>query len=335
MVLRERVRSSFSAYQKRRPHKSFRMTRRRDYARSLALPGYWAFTVYVWRTFAAHKRLFLGLVLIYAVLEAIFVGLASQDLYSQLSALLDNTNDGTFSGIWGSVGQAGLLLLSGMSGGLTPEMTEAQQIYSVIIFLLIWLTTVWLLRAVLGGSRPRIRDGLYNAGAPIVPTAIIMAVLVLQLLPVTIGVIIMNAAITTHLFDSGILAMLGSVIVALLTIISMYLVTSTIIALVVVTLPGMYPLQALRTSGDLVIGRRIRILLRIGWALLGAILSWSVVVLAAILIDRGIKHLLPAIDWLPFVPAIIALMSSIITVWVAGYVYLLYRKVVEDDAAPA
>ena len=32
------------AYLQRRPHRSFRRTYRRDYERSLALPGYWAFT---------------------------------------------------------------------------------------------------------------------------------------------------------------------------------------------------------------------------------------------------------------------------------------------------
>ncbi len=283
----------------------------------------------------SHRRLFLGLIVLYALLEAVFVGLASQDLYSQLSALLDNTNNGTFSGLWGSVGQAGLLLLSGMSGGLTPELTEAQQIYSVIIFLLTWLTTVWLLRALLSGNKPRIRDGIYNAGAPIVPTGIILMVLVLQLLPVTIGVIAMNAAISTHLFDTGIIAMLVSLAVGLLAVISLYLVTSTIIALVVVTLPGMYPLQAIRAAGDLVVGRRIRLLFRIGWALIGSMLAWSLVVLLVILIDRGIKHVLPVLDWLPLVPVAIVFMSSTVVVWMSTYVYLLYRKVVEDDAAPA
>jgi hypothetical protein len=222
-----------------------------------------------------------------------------------------------------------------LTGGLTPELTEAQQIYSVIFFLLSWLTTVWLLRATLSGARPRIRDGLYNAGAPIVSTGIVMAVLILQLVPGTIGVIVMNAAISTNLFSSGLLAMLISVGAGLLVLVSVYLVTSTLIALVVVTLPGMYPLQAIRTAGDLVVGRRLRILLRLGWSLLGTVVVWCIVVLAAILLDRGIKHVLPVINGLPLVPVVIALASAAIVVWNSGYTYLLYRKVVEDDAAPA
>lgn len=335
MTQRERVRSSLGAYRNRRPHRSFRMTRRRDYVRSLKLPGYWSFTAYVWKTFTTNWRIFLGVILAYAILGAVFVGLASQDIYSQLSSVLDNAGNGLFSGGWGAVGQASLLLLSGLTGGLTPELTEAQQIYSVIIFLLTWLTTVWLLCAILSGSKPRIRDALYNAGGPIVPTGIVMALLVLQLVPAALGIIIMNATIGTNLFASGIIAMLISIGAMLLVLISVYLVTSTLIALVVVTLPGMYPWQAIRTAGDLVVGRRVRLLFRLGWSLAGSLLLWSLIVLIAILIDRCVKHVLPALNWFPLVPVVIALASAAVAVWVSGYIYLLYRKVVEDDAAPA
>jgi hypothetical protein len=42
----------------RRPHRAFRRTHRRDYVRSLNLPGYIAFTHYVWRTLWERKRVF-------------------------------------------------------------------------------------------------------------------------------------------------------------------------------------------------------------------------------------------------------------------------------------
>jgi hypothetical protein len=38
---------------------------------------------------------------------------------------------------------------------------------------------------------------------------------------------------------------------------------------------------------------------------------------------------------LPMVPVIMTLLGSVIVVWSASYIYLLYRKVVEDDAQPA
>jgi hypothetical protein len=54
-----------------------------------------------------------------------------------------------------------------------------------------------------------------------------------------------------------------------------------------------------------------------------------------ILLDTWIKGMLPAIEWLPVVPVALLVMSTLTVVWVASYVYILYRKVVDDDAAPA
>ena len=53
--------------QLRRPHRSFRRTRRRDYARSLQLPGYVAFTAQVMRMVRAHWRTLCLLAVFYAV----------------------------------------------------------------------------------------------------------------------------------------------------------------------------------------------------------------------------------------------------------------------------
>ncbi len=326
---------SIRTYLQRRPHRSFQLTRRRDHIRSLQLPGYWAFTVLVMRLISSQRRLFGGVVLFYAVLGAVFVGLASQDAYSQLSRLLDDTGDDIFSGGWGSIGQAGLLLYSGLTGSLNPSLTDAQQVYAALIFLLTWLTTVWLLRASLAGKRPRLRDGLYNGGAPIVATAVVLVALFVQLLPAALAVIIMNSAIASSLFDYGFIAMLISVAAGMMILLSTYWATSTFIALIIVTLPGMYPWQAIRTAGDVVIGRRIRILLRITWLMVINAIIWLIVMLPIVLISRWLGGIIPFFDSLPVVPMAMTFIGSIIVVWSATYIYLLYRKVVEDDAQPA
>lgn len=329
------ARGASSNYLSRRPHRSFRRTRRRDYVRSLNIPGYWAFSSYVFRTLWSHKILFAGLVAFYAALGAIFVGLSSQDAYAQLSDLLTETGGGLFSGGWGAIGQAGLLLASGLAGGVSPQLTDVQQVYAALILLLTWLTTVWLLRAILAGRTPRLRDGIYNAGAPIVVTAIILMVLVVQLLPATVGLILLTSAFTTELFQSGLIAMVVTLVVILLVILSLYWAVSTVMALIISTLPGMYPWQALRTAGDVVIGRRLRILLRILWVMTGNVVVLVVTLLPVILFDRWVKGALSFMQVVPIVPIAMALVSSLIVIWSAAYMYLLYRKVVEDDASPA
>jgi hypothetical protein len=97
----------------------------------------------------------------------------------------------------------------------------------------------------------------------------------------------------------------------------------------------MYPMQAIKTAGDLVVGRRVRILLRIIWLLFIVALFWIVVMIPLILLDAWIKGIWSSIYWVPVIPILLLIMSSVSIVWVSSYLYLLYRKVVDDDAAPA
>ncbi|HET8883916.1 MAG TPA: hypothetical protein VFM68_00395 [Candidatus Saccharimonadales bacterium] len=322
----------------RRPHRSFRRTYRRDYVRSLRLPGYWSFTNYVRKTLWTNKKLFIGLVVAYIVVTIAIIGLASEDIYSTLRETISESEAGMFDGAWGEIGKAGLLLVAGVSGSFNEASSDPQVqqgVYATVIALLTWLTTVWLLRAILTGHRPKLRDGLYNAGAPILSTFLVATVIIVQLLPVTLAAFGYGSAVSSGLLEGGVEAMLFWSVAALLTILSLYWITSTMIALVVVTLPGMYPMQALRTAGDLVIGRRVRILLRFLWLGMTVVLSWALIVIPIILLDAWLKTTIPAIESVPLVPSTLLVMGSLTIVWVASYIYLLYRKVVDDDAAPA
>src|SRR4051812_19714305 len=49
----------------RRPHRSFRRTERRDYVRSLKLPGYWSFTLQVRKVLWQNRNTFGLLVIVY------------------------------------------------------------------------------------------------------------------------------------------------------------------------------------------------------------------------------------------------------------------------------
>lgn len=328
----KRSQQSFLA---RRPHRSFRRTRRRDYVRSLQLPGYMSFTNSVRKQLWANRRTFVLLALVYVIITAILVGVASQDTYSALNDAIHQTSGDLFTGNWGTVGQASLLFLTTITGGISSNLSDVQKLYAGLIVFMTWLTTVWLLRNVLAGHKVKLRDGLYNATAPLLSTALVGAVLLLQLLPVAIAALGYSAAQTTGLLNGGVEAMLFWFAAGSLTILSLYWITSTFIALVVVTLPGMYPIQALRTAGDLVIGRRIRILLRMLWLGLTIAVSWVVIMIPVALVDSWIKSLWPSINWLPIVPVALLVMSSLTVVWSASYIYLLYRKIVADDSAPA
>jgi hypothetical protein len=329
------VNETTGQYLARRPHRSFRITRRRDYVRSLELPGYWAFSAYVRRTLWAERKTFLLLGLAYALLTAVMVGIASQDTYTTLTDTIRETGDDVFDGDWGALEKAGLLFVAAMSGGINSSLSDIQQVYAILIALMSWLTTVWLLRSILAGHKVKLRDGIYNSGAPLLSTFLVGLALVVQLIPFAIALIGYSAATASGLLSGGVEAMLFWIAAGLLTLVSLYWVTSTAIALVIVTLPGMYPMQALRTAGDVVIGRRVRILLRLLWMVLGVGIAWVAVMIPVILLDTWIKGIWPAIEWVPVIPVSLLGLSSVTVIWAASYIYLLYRRIVADDAAPA
>ena len=330
-----RLKKRTDDFLRRRPHRSFRRTRRRDYARSLKLPGYWAFTAEVAAFLWRYKKTFLLLAFVYALVTATFVGIVSQSSYEQINETLKETGGQMFAGQWWEIGKAGLILGTGIMGSLSNTPNDLERGVAVIVGLLVWLTTIWLLRALMAGKKPRLRDGLYGAGAPIVATFFLFIVLLIQLLPLALAALALSAASTTGLIDGGIEAMVFWSVEILLLLVSLYWLASTFFALVIVTLPGMYPMRALASAGDLVIGRRLRIFLRFLWLFVLTFITWALIIIPIILIDGWLKPIWPAIAGVPIVPVSLLVVASLSLVWASSYTYMLYRKVVDDGAAPA
>jgi hypothetical protein len=129
--------------------------------------------------------------------------------------------------------------------------------------------------------------------------------------------------------------MIAALVTVLFILLSAYWSVATMFALIVVTLPGMYPWQALKAAGDMVVGRRLRLLLRTAWMAALGLFAWMFVVLVVILVTRFLASFISWIEFIPIVPIVMTAMTASVTVWISAYMYILYRKVVEDDAEPA
>lgn len=328
------IKKAQQSFLARRPHRSFKVTRRRDYARSLKVPGYIAFTHYVNTTLRRHWKLFLLLILIYTLILVVLGAITSQDVYATINGLLSGAGENIVSGGVGQLGQAALIALASFASSGTSLSAE-QSIYMAFSLLFAWLATVWLLREILAGRRPKLRDGLYSSGAPILSTVGVVLVGVFQLLPIGLVMLAYAALSALGLVSEGFGAMLFWIFAATVGTLVLYWLTSTFIALVVVTIPGMYPLRAVKLAGDLVVGRRLRILLRLLWGILTALFTWALVIIGSIFIDNLVKISFPDISDFSLVPYVVAIISSYAIVWIAAYIYLFYRKVVDDDAKPA
>ena len=337
IFVRKNIFERFRKFKARRPHRNFRLTRRRDYVRPLKIAGYWSFTKGVFRLIFGHKKTFFSLIALIAFSNFLLVGLLDQDFLTSLNDVIESTSGGFFSGGWGEVGKVGLIVVSTFStGGLVQSPSESQQIAMILVVLFSWLAVVQLCRNIYSGRKNiLIRDILYSCGAPIIPMAIIALIILVQMTPLFIGVVISSAANLTQFANAGVEQMLFAAAVFLLFSLSIYWVIGSIFALIIVTNQNsemiVYPSQAVKIAGDMVIQRRLSVLLRMIWCAFVLSLIWIVVLIPAMLIINWLGSFVGFVKYLPVVQVLMVILTAFSLVFAAVYLYTLYRKIIDND----
>lgn len=317
-----------------RLHQSFKRSYREDYVRKLSVPGLLHHAGDTFVVIFKNWKLFLPLILFAVIFNVVLVGLMSEDTYVKFQEVLEDTNASIAGGEIGNFAKAGLLLVSTVTtGGLTGGLGEAQTIFAVIIFLLIWLVTIYLLRFRLARKNVKLRDGLYNAFTPLISTFIVLLVAAIQAIPILLTVFLYSTAVQTDFLSTPFYALVFFLFAGAMVALSAYLLSSTFIALVAVTAPGLYPMTALKTASDLMAGRRIRFLIRLAFLILVLGVVWVVVMLPLMTIDLWLKGLIDWLNGVPFVPIMLLVMTCFTFIYIATYLYLYYRRVLayEDD----
>ena len=201
------------------------------------------------------------------------------------------------------------------------------------IFVLSWLVTVWILRSRLAGHKVKLRDALYNAGAPIISTILVVGLILVQLLPALIALILFSAAVATQFLANPFAAIIFALVAGGLLLLSLYWLVGSVVALVVVTVPGMYPMKAVQVAGDLVTSRRLRVIFRILWCLVVVLLFFGITMIPIIILDNLLKNVWQVVSLdIPIVPVTLMVVSSIAVIFVASYIYLFYRHLVSREA---
>lgn len=314
------------------PHKSFKRSYREDYVRELNIPGLLSHAISSFKILFKNWKLFLPFLLIMVVVDIFLVGLMSETTYVNFQNILDQTNSELSDGKLGNFAKAGLLLVSTVtSGGLSSSLSESQQIFAIIVFLLIWLITIYLLRHLLAGHKIKLRDGFYNALTPLVSTFVVLMVAFVQAIPILIVVITYSAAVTTNFLATPFYALIYFMFAAIMLTLSGYLLSSSLVALIAVSAPGLYPLAALRTASDLMISRRIRFIIRVLYLVFVLAVIWVVIMLPVILLDLWLKSFVSWLEGVPIVPFFLLLMTCFSFIYVSAYLYLYYRRLLDYD----
>lgn len=314
-----------------KPHKTFKRSYREDYKRDLEVPGIMYHIFATFKILFKNWKLFLPLLVIVVILNVVLVGIMSEATYSQFQDVLDQTSMQVAGGDIGNVAKAGLLLISTVTtGGLSGESSEAATVFGIIIFLIIWLTTIFLLRHRLAGHKVKLRDGLYNAMTPLISTFVVFAIAVVQCVPIFLLIIVFSAAVQTDFLATPFYALMFFIFAVLMILLSGYLLSSSIIALVAVSAPGLYPIKAINASSDLMMSRRVKFILRLVALVIALSIIWVIVMLPLIIFDFWIK----TFEWakgIPFIPVCLNVMTCFTAIYITAYLYLYYRWMLNYD----
>ena len=191
--------------------------------------------------------------------------------------------------------------------------------------------TIYLLRHRLAGHQIKLRDGLYNALTPFISTLVVLLVVLVELVPILLTVIIYSAAVQTDFLSTPFYALVFFIFAALMVILSLYLVASSLMALVGVSAPGLYPFVALSSASDLIIGRRIKLMLRIIFLIFVIALIYIIIMLPLILLDMWAKATFSWLSGIPFVSLYLLITTDFVFIYFTTYLYLYYRRMLNYD----
>lgn len=309
------VRTKVAVQRSLSPHRSFKATNKHDRPRPTRVPSTWRLIKQTFELFGKAKTVFIGVVLLYLILELLVIGSSTQQDYLGLKDAVAQTFGGN------GFAKAGSLLSAVFAGALSPQMTQLQQFLQVLFQFLLFLAVVWIARQVLSGNKPTIAQALYNSPTPFISATLLVVVLLLQLLPAGIGLYVFSIASSGGFLSYAGLALLLGLLVALLITLSLYLIVTTIVGFAIVTIPGMYPLASLSSAKQLVLGRRLKVLFKLIGLAIWLLIVWGIVLLPFLLLDSFTN-----VEAVPYVPFALQVLAGFSLLFAPLYIYRLYRS---------
>lgn len=270
------------------------------------LPSSFMLTANTLSMMRQNWRLLGGITAVYVLLNILFVtGLSNIPL---LIDGLQSTLDASEGGRTASIFEGWNYVLNSNSSN-----TDAAAALQSILLVIQSLVIIWVIRHLIAGKSVGLKQSYYNSMQPLIPFVLIVGLLILQLLPFSLCVALMALLATA---GNGWVTATAIALVIAVAILTIRLMSGTIIALYIVTLPGTLPRQALRSARQLILKNRLIVLRRQLFLPI-----FLLIVTAAVL--------LPIIALLPVaaVPVFYVLTAALV-VYAHTYLYTLYRSMV-------
>jgi hypothetical protein len=292
-------------------HRSFKLTRKK-YQQAEPVIGVDEIVRQTHKLIFRNKKIYLGLMAMHAAFVFVFIlGLGT-------SFSLVDAKEAVEGAVGGTSSQAsiGVALFSYLAGTVSAGATEGSGVYQGALVLIFSLAVIWASRQLLAGEKIGIRDPLYKGMYPLIPFLLVLTVIAVEFAPLAAGAFLYDTVIQNGLAVSTLEKVIWLILFILVSLLTLYMIISSVFALYIVTLPEVHPVQALRSARDLVLHRRKSITLRF-LALPLLMLMVSMVIFVPIIIFAAM---------VAEVLFIVALSYAITFAHV--YMYVLYRSLI-------
>ncbi len=298
---------------KQSQYKSFRLHKKIRPAQP-KLPSSWSLWKSTLKTLNTHRDVLFPIIAVYFVLTIILVrGITGgldvggiKDAFSEL-----------FAGRVGSLLAAGAIFGT-LLGSAGTAATASGQFLQPALLMIVTLATVWSLRQLTAGEKVTFKEAFYKSPYPLVPFLLVMMVVGLQLIPFLVGNWLYAVVLANGIAVTAMEKFLWVLLFFLSALLSMYMITSSLFALFIVTLPDMTPLRALRSARQLVLHRRWVVLRKILFLPLGLLIAGAIIMLPILLFVTFIA------EW------VFLVLSSVAWIFSVTYVYCLYRELLHE-----
>jgi len=297
------------------PVQRFLLKRSQRVRHPVPLPSVWQLTKSAASIIWNNIWLFIFISVVYGIASLLLVqGLTNTTDASSVKSVFDHLSKGDFSSFFNGLGVYVVLI-----GSATKTSGPTSGPYQLILILMTSLALIWALRQILAGKKFRIRDTYYRGMYPIIPFFLVLLVVCIQFLPFIIGGDIYTTVVSTGIAAHAYEKLIWFLVFLGLAAWSLYMVSASVFALYIVTLPDLTPLQALRSARELVRHRR--------WTVLRKMLALPVILLvvAAVIMLPFILLLTAISQWIFFLLSMFALVP------VHAYMYSLYREMIDDE----
>lgn len=260
-------------------------------------------------------RLFGGIILVYLVLTVVLVkGFGVGADIEELQDILREVFDGN-----GGQLVSGFALLGVLLGNVGTTASEVAGAYQSMLLIITSLVLIWALRHTQSDKKivVNVRDAFYKGLYPLVPFLLVLAVIGLQLVPLALVNFLYSTVFGGGLAPTAAEQVLWVILMAALVLLSLYMVTSSVFALYIVSLPDIRPMQALRSARELVRYRRWVIMRKVLFLPIALLIMTALIIVPLIILAPMVA------EWLFF-----ALSMATLAI-VHAYMYSLYRELIK------